>query len=484
MEIQILELKPHLADYFSNWSDKRIEKEIMSLYPEMYFVIKKFRKNGASPNDMKIINKIRRTQNKKEFSQVSYNKLAVEIMAFFSPMSKDELKITVFPKYPELYNFIAKSRGYGIPWQYKKAVENHKVNEKMFFFESNLGKQYTGNPRYIYEGLLERYPNYQYVWCYSGKGEIPGNPIIVERGSGEYYQLLAQSKYIINNTTFPLWYHRPETFYLQTWHGTPFKLLHWDVTSRPLDRRSTPEFYTKSTGWDALLSPNQYSTKRFKSAFRYNGEIIEYGYPANDIFYDVARYSSVRQRVRANLGILSNESPVFLYAPTWRDGKHIGNAMFEFDLLFDPYKFLKHAPIGSTLLIRSHHMSSSDDVLSRFSGRVVDVSEWDDAIELMCAADILITDYSSIVFDWYCSKKPVIYFVPDYDKYVDKLRGSYFKLSEYHAGAICRTEEEMFERLQEVVCGDVPFYSEFYETFCNLHDGNSTTRIIDYLLSK
>ncbi|CAM3981017.1 CDP-glycerol glycerophosphotransferase family protein [Mesobacillus zeae] len=412
-----------------------------------------------------------------------YFKLQSTIAEYFSELSQEELKKEIFPKHPDIFNAVAEVREYGITWQYKRAVEAFGVNDRMFFFESNLGKQYTGNPRYIYERMLERYPDFTYVWCYSGAENIPGEPMIVSRGSGEYYKLLAQSRFIINNTTFPLWYHRPETFYFQTWHGTPFKRLHWDLTSRPVERRSTPEFYVKSTCWDALLSPNAFSTKTFKSAFRYDGEILEYGYPANDIFFDNKRYSKKRKQIREKLGII-DDSPVFLYAPTWRDGKHIGNAMFEFDLMLDPEQFLKHAPKDSVLLIRSHHMSSSDGKLERLKGRVIDVSGWDDAIELMCASDVLITDYSSIVFDWYCSRKPVIYFVPDYEKYVGPMRGSYFDLFELNAGPICKTQAELFNELGKAAQIKHSSYGDFYSTFCASHDGTASDRVIDYLLSK
>jgi CDP-glycerol glycerophosphotransferase (TagB/SpsB family) len=412
-------------------------------------------------------------------------KLRANINEFFSEYTQDDLTKKVFPKHPELFNAIAEFRGIGVPWQYKKAVEaSPTVNEKMFFFESNLGKQYTGNPRYIYERMIERYPDNTYVWCYQGSEEIPGNPIIVDRKSNEYFKFLANSRFIVNNTTFPLWYHRPETFYFQTWHGTPYKRLHWDITTRPLEKRSTPEFYTKSTRWDALLSPNPYSSNIFRSAFRYEGEIVEFGYPANDIFYDRNRYIEVRRKVRTKLGILDDHIPVFLYAPTWRDGKHIGNSMFEFDFMLDTEKFLKYAPKDSILLVRSHHMSSSEEELSGLTGRVVNVSTWDDAVELMCAADVLITDYSSIVFDWYCSRKPVIYYVPDYDQYVNSLRGSYFDLEKVHAGEICKTEDELYNVLNSVRVGGTTSYNQFYADFCALHDGRASDRVIDYLLSR
>lgn len=407
-------------------------------------------------------------------------KLQKDISEYYDK-TKEELETELFPYNPELFNEIAKYREFGVPKRYKNAVKNFSVDHKLFFFESNLAKQYTGNPRYIYERMLEKYPNYNYVWAYNGdKNIIPGNPIVVERGSNKYYKYLAKAGVIINNTTFPIWFHRNETFYLQTWHGTPYKQMHWDRKLINVEKRSSPDFYSKSTGWNALLSPNNYSTEKFKSCFKYNGKILEFGYPANDIFYDEKKYQSKRDSIRKQFNI-DADSFVYLYAPTWRDGGHIGNYMFKFDLLFDPIKFMEFAPENSVLLIRSHHMSESSEALKGLEGRVFDVSDWDDAIELMCASDVLITDYSSIVFDWYCSKKPVIYYVPDLDKYVNNLRGTYFDIEKVNCGIICKTEEELYDNLD---VQNVPFYEEFYNQFCSLHDGNSTDKVIDFLIKE
>ena len=229
-----------------------------------------------------------------------------------------------------------------------------------------------------------------------------------------------------------------------------------------------------------MLSPNHYSTEKFRSCFKYEGKIFESGYPANDIFYNKEKYESKRNLIREKLGI-SDDALVYLYAPTWRDGGHLGHSMFKFDLLFDPVKFLDSAPENSILLIRSHHMSEATKELSVLKGRAIDVSDWDDAVELMCASDILITDYSSIVFDWYCSKKPVIYYVPDLEEYENKTRGVYFDINEVNCGVICKSEDELYDNLD---VRDAPFYAEFYDEFCSLHNGNSADEVIKYVIDK
>ena len=86
------------------------------------------------------------------------------IISYFSDMSEDDLKKKVFPRHPELFNIVAEHRGFGKPWKYRSVAEKFPVNNEMVFFESNLGKQYTGNPRYIYERMIERYPDLTYVW--------------------------------------------------------------------------------------------------------------------------------------------------------------------------------------------------------------------------------------------------------------------------------------------------------------------------------
>ncbi|WP_405264736.1 CDP-glycerol glycerophosphotransferase family protein [Methanobrevibacter sp.] len=413
-----------------------------------------------------------------------YKDLQKNFSRYLGDKTKKDLENELFLDYPELFNEVAKYRRYGVPKVYKQACKEYKTDEKTFFFESNLARQYTGNPRYIYERMLELYPDYTYIWSYDGdKSIIPGNPIVVDRGSDEYYRYLAKASVVINNTLFPIWYLRDETFYLQTWHGTPYKKMHWDVDLEYFKKGKTaPHFYVKSTGWSVLLSPNHYSTERFKSCFRYTGKILESGYPANDIFYDKERYESKRNEIRNKLNI-APDTLVYLYAPTWRNNRDnaLSHSKFIFDLLLDPVKFLDNAPDDSVLLIRTHHMSVINESLDDMGENVIDVSDWDDAIELMCAADILVTDYSSIVFDWYCSKKPVIYFVPDLEKYETFIKGVYFDIRKVNCGILCKSEEELYENLD---VRDAPFYEDFYDQFCSIHDGKSADNVINYIMNR
>ncbi|MDH6603171.1 CDP-glycerol glycerophosphotransferase (TagB/SpsB family) [Bacilli bacterium PM5-9] len=397
-------------------------------------------------------------------------------------MNKKKIEKFLFGKATKLYELLARIRKTGQRKEYQKYL-NLPINEKMFFFESNAGKQYTGNPRYIYEKMLELYPNFDYVWAYNGNKEnIPGNPIIVERGSKEYYKLLAQAKYLINNTNFVNTFFRKETFFLQTWHGTPLKKLHYDRTNLETHRREKPGFYLKSRNWNALLSSNKYSTPHFKSAFRYNGPVLEFGYPANDIFFDKKKQKEYKDRIRKQLNI-SDDKYVILYAPTWRGNNPLGNYVFDFKLELDIEKLINDLDDNIVFLIRSHYMSASDDVLNKLKDKVINVSKFDDAIELMCASDLLITDYSSIIYDWYCSKKPAIYYVPDLDDYL-KNRPIYYDFKNKYSIPLCYNQNELMSEINKVINNNYIIDEQFYDDFCSLNDGKATIRVIEYLLNK
>ncbi|MDL2211455.1 CDP-glycerol glycerophosphotransferase family protein [Erysipelotrichaceae bacterium OttesenSCG-928-M19] len=393
-----------------------------------------------------------------------------------------ELEKKLFVAKPKTYELVSRARRTGQRKEYRKNITK-KVNEKMFFFESNLGRQYTGNPRYIYEAMIEMYPDYEYVWGYNGDPDnIPGNPKVVERGSQEYYQLLAQAKYLINNTNFLNIFFRKESFFLQTWHGTPLKTLHYDRKNIEPARREKGTFYLKSREWSALLAANEYSASKFKSAFRYEGEILEYGYPANDVFYDSDKQELFRRRIREQLNI-EEDKYVILYAPTWTGYKPLGGAIFEFKLELDIEKLISDLGNDVVLLIRSHHMSASDEVLEKLKGQIINVSKFDDAIELMCAADLLITDYSSIIYDWYCTKKPALYYVPDLEEFL-KYRPLYYDFRNKYSIPLCQSQDELVSEINNALQGNHVVDEQFYQDFCSLHDGNATKKVIEYLLSK
>ena len=209
---------------------------------------------------------------------------------------------------------------------YSKTLKK-PLNNKMIFFESFFCKSYSGNPKYLYEAMLEMGMDkeYTFVWAYSGKNKdiIPGNPIIVDRfESGDYYKYLALSKYWINNIIFPIHKKRPGNVYLQTWHGTPLKKLGYDITIPGPEVQGRQNFYNESRNWDYLISSNHYSTKIFRRAFKFEKEILEDGYPINDIFF--RDNMDFVKTLKSKLGI-DEDKKIILYAPTWKDDEQSGS---------------------------------------------------------------------------------------------------------------------------------------------------------------
>ncbi|MBT3120088.1 CDP-glycerol glycerophosphotransferase family protein, partial [Bacillus inaquosorum] len=181
---------------------------------------------------------------------------------FYATMGKESLAMWYTDKhqFEKTYN-IAKGKTI-----FNQVCESNPINKKMIFFESFLGKSYSGNPKYIYEKLLELgYSNqFIFIWSYSGKSIIPGNPIIVERESEEYFKYLAESKYWVNNIIFPVHRKREGNIYLQTWHGTPLKKLGFDIEVDGPEKLARENFYLESRNWDYLISANRYSSNIFK----------------------------------------------------------------------------------------------------------------------------------------------------------------------------------------------------------------------------
>jgi CDP-glycerol glycerophosphotransferase len=360
-----------------------------------------------------------------------------------------------------------------------------KLNEKMIFFESFFGKAYSGNPKYIYEAMLEMGMDkeYTFVWAYSGEDKdiIPGNPIIVDRFEpGDYYKYLALSKYWVNNIIFPIHTKRPGNVYLQTWHGTPLKKLGFDITIPGPEVQGRQNFFHESRNWDYLISSNSYSTKIFKRAFKYYKTVLEDGYPINDIFF--RDNEEFVKNLKAELGI-DEEKKVILYAPTWKDDEQNESWEHYFNLEIDLQRLYEEFGDEYVIILKMHHLVSEnlriDDAMKDFA---IDLSDYDDIQELYVMADMLITDYSSVFFDYAHSRRPILFFVPDLNHYIENVRGLYLNMEKELPGPLIKDNDELIDiikNIDEVSKDYSDRYDEFYERFCSLCSGNSAKEIIE-----
>jgi CDP-glycerol glycerophosphotransferase len=343
---------------------------------------------------------------------------------------------------------------------------------------------FADSPRALYEALVAQGVEATHTWL-SAPHTAAGFPPDLDTltfGSPESIAALEAADVVISNDHIPLdWNKRPGTTYLQTWHGTPLKRIHRDVLWAPEGRLDYLE--QDIARWDLLLSPNPASTERLRNAFGYRGPIHETGLPRNDLLSSPQR-DEVRAAVRAELGLTDGQT-VVLYTPTWRDDlvfNKTGPQDFEFPLDLDDFS----ARLGDdhVLLLRLHNMVM--DRLELPEGSAVrDVCGRPDIRDLYLAADVLVTDYSSTMFDFAITGKPILYFTYDLAYFRDELRGFYFDLAEAAPTPLLETSEELvgaIADLDAVTAATADRYADFRTTFCSLEDGAATQRVLDLLL--
>lgn len=352
------------------------------------------------------------------------------------------------------------------------------LEKGLVIFESFFGKSYSGQPKYIYEYLLSLNLPYQYVWTYQGDiHNIPGNPKIVKRGSIEYFKVLATAEYWVNNIVFPVQEKRAETTYLQTWHGTPLKKLGYDIEVEGPEVEAREKFYAQSRTWDYLITQNSYTSEILKRAFKYDNKIIESGYPHNDILVD-SDPVKIKQ-IKDNLGIEQNKK-VILYTPTWRDNDANGNWSFDFTLRIDLPKWQEVLGDEYIILIRMHHLITNIKGLDEAKGFAYNVSMYDDVQELSLVADILITDYSSVFFDYAVSKKPILFYAYDFKEYAEKLRGFYLDMHTEMPGPIIEKDKDLLSaiiNIEEIEQQYANRYNTFVKKFCYLDNGTCSKQV-------
>jgi CDP-glycerol glycerophosphotransferase len=359
-------------------------------------------------------------------------------------------------------------------------------------FESFLGKQFSDNPRAIYEYMKEHYPEYKLYWSvdprfidnFKDKGVN-----IVPRLSIKWLLIMASAKYWVSNSRMPLWIPKPKhTVYLQTWHGTPLKKLAADMDDVFMPGTNIENykrnFLKESANWDYLISPNPYSTKIFRRAFAFKKEMIESGYPRNDFLYNANNEKDILALKKKYQ--IPTDKKVILYAPTWRDDQYFEKGKYKFDLKLDLKQMQEQLGDQYIVLLRLHYLIANHIDVSEYKGFAFDFSHHEDIRELYMVSDLLITDYSSVFFDYANLKRPMIFFVYDIEDYRDRLRGFYFDFEEKAPGPLVKTTEEVIEEINKLEKNKrLPKnFDEFYETFCSWEDGNATKRVVETVWGK
>lgn len=348
-------------------------------------------------------------------------------------------------------------------------------------FESFQGKVIGDNPLDIFYEVKNRFPQLELIWA-TGKGtSAPEGARGVRFGSREWLQALATSKYLVNNTNFP-WYFRkvPGQVYLQTWHGTPLKRLGRDIPNNYLTKSYLDTMDREAGYWDFLISPSPYCTEVFPGSFGYHGNIIETGYPRNDRLSKIT--GAQRQQIRERIGVSDPSTFIVMYAPTWRDYNRSATGNWQSVNFMDENIKL---PDEFQMIYRGHTNTHAVHNAA-VAGGAIDVTLYPDVTELYIAADILITDFSSVMFDYTVTGKPIMFLAPDLERYRAE-RGFYFDFEAMAPGPILNSDAEVLQalgRIDQLSKEYEPRYRAWQHKFNSLEDGNAAKRVVDQVWGK
>ena len=359
-----------------------------------------------------------------------------------------------------------------------------KLLPNTVLFESFLGKSYSDSPKYIFEYLNENYPGkYQCVWVYADqKRDIPFPAKQVKRLGLRYFYYMARSGYLVFNGRQPTFYKkRKGSVFLETWHGTPLKKLVFDMddvtSASPLYKE---DVYYQTRAWDHLVAPNEFSENIFRRAFSYEGNILKTGYPRNDILYHPDK-EALAMQIKKELR-LPEDKKVILYAPTWRDDEYYGPGMYKFSLKLDLCRMREELGNEYVVILRTHYFIADALDLSGFEGFAYNVSKYDDVARLYLVSDVLITDYSSVFFDYANLRRPMLFFTYDLEKYRGILRGFYIDVEQELPGPMLFCTEEIIDaihNLQTIQKDYEKRYKKFCDKYCAWEDGQAARRVVE-----
>ena len=382
--------------------------------------------------------------------------------------------------------------------KYVEAFEKNKIDEKTILYQSYFGRGMICHPYALFKEFMkdERFKDFKHVWVFDeiDQHEIEmdlykdcPNVIFVDMGDDEYLDYLTTAKYLVNNVTFPYYFIKKEgQVLINTWHGIPLKNLGFDMPEGNVDTTNTLRNFFQT---DYLISANNFTTENFKSAFKldgvYNGKIIETGYPRNDIFFDYDKEQLIEKFKKFGVDIDPNKK-VVIYAPTWK-GKEYGDPNLdvdEYDRFLDTmYKYVdkdKYQILFKPHQVVYKHLRDKGKLKSYYIPATIDTNE------LMSITDVLISDYSSIFFDYMATGRPVLFYIPDLETYQEE-RGLYFPPEDL-PGPITKDLTELGMLLKDIDnykdSFDYSKYTKTKEWATGNDDGNVCKRVIDVVLGE
>jgi CDP-glycerol glycerophosphotransferase len=367
----------------------------------------------------------------------------------------------------------ARLRKRGLHWYYRWQL-HRPIDNELAVYAAYWYRGYACNPAAIYEKAKELAPDVRGVWVVkAGNRSMPEGVPYVVAGSRAYFRAIARAKYLINNATFPPnVVKRPGAVHVQTHHGTPLKTMGLDQPKYPASTvgYDAERMRRNIAKWDFSITANRHTTLLWDRQFPIKGETLETGYPRND---RLARATAQDvAAARAELGIAPGERAV-LYAPTHREWHAAFTPVLDVAALADAL-----GP-DTRVLLRGHYFYGQAGIASPHP-RVTDVSSFPSVETLYLAADVLITDFSSLMFDYAVLDRPIVIFAPDWEIY-KAVRGVTFDLSTEHPGTFARSFDELigaFRAGQPDSAQAAQARATFRARFCSLEDGHAAERVV------
>ncbi len=383
---------------------------------------------------------------------------------------------------------------------YDKLKSKIKTDEKVILFSTFDGRSYGDSPKAIYEYMLtdERFEDYKFVWAFRNPKQFTfvldnPNTYITTVNTPDYEKTCATAKYwIYNYRMSDHIYPKKDQVYIQLWHGTPLKRLGYDIKISDNAMNSKTEIREKyridAEKFKYILAPSHFAAEKFISAWNLNhtgreDTVVELGYPRNDFLITYTADDVIR--IKKQLSIPDGKKCI-LYAPTWRDNQHKSGVgyVYETEVDFDALK--KRLSDDYIILFRAHYLVANSFDFKRYSGFVYDVSKVNDINHLYVISDMLVTDYSSVFFDYANLKRPEIFYMYDLEAYGSEIRGFYIDLDEL-PGPIVRTEDELVKAIKNAQnYGDVykQKYDAFNKKFNYLDDGHAAKRVTEKVIEE
>jgi len=369
------------------------------------------------------------------------------------------------------------------------------VRKHVVLFEAFNGKVPMDNPLYVYEALQIAHPDWKLVWgvkrqlVAEAQEKYPKLKII-PRFSAKWLLVAPVAEFWVLNARMPYWLKKnSRTTYIQTWHGTPLKRLGIDIPNVSMPGTDTNQyrqnFTTESKRWDFLIAPNQFSKEVFRKAFDFKNQFLDYGYPRNDRLVHQRKNRDVIAAIKKRI-VGNKTGKVILYAPTWRDDFFIRKGMYKMNLPFSLAAVVKSLSKEDVLIIRPHYLVAESINIQGFEDNVkLCVDE--DINDLYLISDLLITDYSSVMFDYAILNRPMLFYPYDLAHYQGDVRGFYFDYNKV-PGPIVTNEQDFLAKLDQFLTNDgypneTAKMMAFRTQFTEWEQGTASQRVVKLITS-